>query len=127
MIAWGDALDISAQTDDAQGRKKAKETNLENLLLFIYIGVVAGSCAWVYTSLFKITGYRQGAYWRKSYLEAVLRQDIAWFDKENPVELPTKIAEKTQQLEEGVSSKLGEGAMFFAQFVGGIVVGFIYA
>ena len=134
-------------------------------MLFIYIGIIAGTCAWVYTSLFKITGYRQGSYWRKTYLEAVLRQDvsftnlrlihyriktstvscslrislylvyllfcnseqISWFDRENPGELPTKIAEKTQQLEEGLSSKLGEGAMFTAQFFGGIVVGFYYA
>lgn len=55
----------------------------------------------------------------------MLRQNIAWFDEANPVELPTKITEKTAAVEEGVSAKLGEGAMFTAQFVGGIVVGFV--
>lgn len=122
MIAWGDAINIAAQT-----KSQAKQANMDTLLLFIYIGIISGSCAWIYTSLFKITGFRQGAYWRKAYLEAVMRQDIAWFDAANPSELPSKIAEKTQQVEDGVSAKLGEGAMFFAQFVGGIVVGFIYA
>lgn len=76
MVAWGDAIDISAELQD-QSKKEDKEENLESFLLFCYIGVVAGSCAWIYTSLFKITGYRQGAYWRKSYLEAVLRQDVS--------------------------------------------------
>ena len=61
------------------------------------------------------------------HLFPLKRWQIAWFDTENPGELPTKIAEKAQQLEEGVSSKLGEGAMFTAQFVGGLIVGFYYA
>mmetsp|Transcript_52936 Transcript_52936/g.106110 ORF Transcript_52936/g.106110 Transcript_52936/m.106110 type:complete len:635 (+) Transcript_52936:131-2035(+) len=127
VVAWGAAIAIAGEVNDSQSKEKQREENLENLMLFIYIGIIAGTCAWVYTSLFKITGYRQGSYWRKTYLEAVLRQDISWFDRENPGELPTKIAEKTQQLEEGLSSKLGEGAMFTAQFFGGIVVGFYYA
>ncbi len=76
MVAWGDALDISSETLE-QTKQEARKDNLENFVLFIWIGVISGSSAWVYTSLFKITWYRQGSYWRKNYLEAVMRQDVA--------------------------------------------------
>ena len=34
---------------------------------------------------------------------------------------------QAREIEEGVSAKLGEGAMFFAQVIGGVVVGFYYS
>ena len=76
MVAWGDALGTSSETLE-QTKQEARNANLENFVLFIWIGVISGSSAWVYTSLFKITGYRQGSHWRKNYLEAVMRQDVA--------------------------------------------------
>ena len=56
-----------------------------------------------------------------------MRQDIGWFDQFNAAEIPAKIAEKARELEEGVSAKLGEGIMFLAQCLGGIIVGFYYS
>ena len=84
-------LERDARADEAGGA----EGQPRNFVLFIWIGVISGSSAWVYTSLFKITGYHQGLYWRKNYLEAVMRQDVAWFDLANPAELPTKITKRT--------------------------------
>ena len=69
IIVWGDAMDVSAGT-----KEDMKSANLDNFMEFVYVGLFCGAAAWVYTSLFKITGYRQGAYWRKYYLESVLRQ-----------------------------------------------------
>ena len=126
MIVWDDAQGISNE-EQSVPKKEMNKANDENFMMYFWLGIVAGGSAWVYTTLFKITGYRQGAYWRKSYLEAVMRQDIAWFDKTSPGELPTKIAEKTREVEEGVSSKLGEGVMFFSQFVGGVAVAFYFS
>ena len=60
---WGDALDVAS----AKG-SDLRDENEKNFLFFVYVGLISGACAWVYTSLFKITGYRQGAYWRKAYL-----------------------------------------------------------
>ena len=94
MVAWGDVLDISSETLE-QTKQEARKDNLENFVLFIWIGVISGSSAWVYTSLFKSTWYCQGSYWRKNYLEAVMRQDVAWFDLANPAELLTKITKRT--------------------------------
>ncbi len=50
FFRFGDAIDISADVSAAD----QKERNLENLLMFIYVGIVSGCCAWIYTSLFKV-------------------------------------------------------------------------
>ena len=92
--------------------------------MFLATGVVVGTCAWIYTSLFLLTGHRQGMYWRKYYLEAVLRQDVSWFDVHNPIELPSKIAEKTAAVQMGLGLKLGEGIYFGVQLIGGVVYAF---
>jgi len=54
-------MDISAGEDGAISKEDQLKKNEENFILFVMIGVIAGACAWIYTSLFKITGYRQGA------------------------------------------------------------------
>mmetsp|Transcript_45423 Transcript_45423/g.125313 ORF Transcript_45423/g.125313 Transcript_45423/m.125313 type:complete len:331 (+) Transcript_45423:120-1112(+) len=115
IVGWGDFLDVASQPEDARAE------NLDLFLrMFVATGVVAGVCAWIYTSLFLLTGHRQGMYWRKMYLEAVLRQDVAWFDVHNPTELPTKIAEKTAAVQQGLGLKLGEGIFFGVQMFGGV-------
>lgn len=50
LIRFGDAIDIAADLSAADQKKK----NLENFLMFIYVGIVSGGCAWIYTSLFKV-------------------------------------------------------------------------
>ena len=54
-------MDISAGEDGDLSKTDQLKKNEENFILFVMIGVIAGACAWIYTSLFKITGYRQGA------------------------------------------------------------------
>lgn len=55
------AMDISAGEDGSLTKADQLKSNNENFIMFITIGVIAGTFAWIYTSLFKITGYRQGA------------------------------------------------------------------
>ena len=102
------------------------EDNMRVFLTFIGIGVICGTCAYIYSSCFSIAGARMGAAWRKAYMDAILKQDVGWYDVNQPNELPTKISEKTRLVEEGVSSKLGEGTRFIAQAVGGVLTGFVY-
>jgi hypothetical protein len=54
-------MDISAGEDGAATKADQLKNNNDNFFMFLTIGIVAGTFAWVYTSLFKITGYRQGA------------------------------------------------------------------
>ena len=47
IVGWGDFLDVASQPEDARAE------NLDLFLrMFVATGVVAGVCAWIYTSLF---------------------------------------------------------------------------
>ena len=74
------------------------------------LGVVAFAAGWIGNSCFEASGMAQGARWRKHYLKAILRQDIGWFDTNNPNELSSRIAACTQDLEAGINGKLTEGS-----------------
>jgi len=49
------------------------------------IGAICFVCAWAGHSFFKTSGLRQSAEWRKSYLNAIVRQDVAWCQTWKPV------------------------------------------
>ncbi|GMT16682.1 hypothetical protein PFISCL1PPCAC_7979, partial [Pristionchus fissidentatus] len=61
---------------------------------------------------------------RDKYFEAVLRQDMAWFDKNQTGALTTKMSEGMDRVKDGMGDKLGVLPAFLAQFVGGMIVAF---
>eukprot|EP00961_Rhodomonas_salina_P108864 1465104-Rhodomonas_salina.1 len=93
----------------------------------VILGSLCGVAAWIGDSLFRLSGLRQSGYWRKKYLSAVIRQDIGWYDTNNPNELSSRIAESTQMLEEGISDKLNLLFRFLFQGLVGIGVSFWYS
>jgi len=122
MILLGDLVDVMGL--------QAAGTDMEKMFNDIAIKMIAlgGICfvaAWVGEAGFKVSGLRQSAMWRKTYLSAILRQDIGWFDTNNPGELSSKIAESTQLIEEGNGTKLSLGSRM--QGVVGMAVAFYYA
>lgn len=84
-------------------------------------------CAWAGHSFFKTSGLRQSAEWRKAYLTAIVRQDVGWYDVNKPAQLSSKISSATQQLEDGISSKMANGIRFLGQGVVGIALCFTYS
>ncbi|RLN30368.1 hypothetical protein C2845_PM05G30550 [Panicum miliaceum] len=72
-----------------------------------------------------ITGERQAACIRGLYLEAVLRQDIAFFDKEITTgQLVQRMSGDTILIQDAIGEKVGKFLQLTATFVGGFVVAF---
>merc|ERR1719473_1762179 len=94
--------------------------------------VVCGVIAFVsgiiaFTSV-EASGMAQAGRWRNAYLRAILRQDIGWFDVNNPSELSSKIAANCQDLEGGINGKWVElPRNFIGMGLCGIVVAFYYS
>mmetsp|Transcript_14452 Transcript_14452/g.28543 ORF Transcript_14452/g.28543 Transcript_14452/m.28543 type:complete len:648 (-) Transcript_14452:143-2086(-) len=95
-------------------------------LQFCILGGILFVVAWLAEACFKSSGLRQSAEWRKAYVSAIIHQDIAWYDTHNPSELSSRVAESTQMIEEGISSKLSMGSRFFFQGVFGVVLAFVF-
>uniref|UniRef100_A0A7S2SIK2 Uncharacterized protein n=1 Tax=Mucochytrium quahogii TaxID=96639 RepID=A0A7S2SIK2_9STRA len=93
-------------------------------LLYIAIGAFIGAS--LQMGCFTLSSERQVIQIRKEYLDAVLKQDITWFDKRKNGELSAKIAENTVLIRDGIGSKFGNLIQNVSQFFTGFVIGYIY-
>jgi ATP-binding cassette, subfamily B (MDR/TAP), member 1 len=75
-------------------------------------------------SMFAIASERQVRRMRERFLQAVLRQEIAWFDLNHAGELTTRIKGDTLLVKQGIGEKLGLFLQFFSTFVTGFIIGF---
>lgn len=124
MVLFGDLMDVMG----LQTAGDAMKDSFNDIALkMVLLGALCFVCAWIGEAGWKVSGLRQSAMWRKTYLSAILRQDITWFDTNNPGELSSKIAESTQLIEEGIGSKLSLGSRMLMQGVVGMVLAFYYA
>jgi ATP-binding cassette subfamily B (MDR/TAP) protein 1 len=75
---------------------------------FIYLGVGAGLVSALQVSCWTITGERQAARIRALYLKAILRQDIAFFDKEmNTGQLVERMSGDAFLIQDAIGEKVG--------------------
>ena len=97
----------------------------EQCLNLLYVGVaglVAGSInmfCWMYV------GERVTNHIRVSYVRALMRQEVAFYDKEAPRELVMRLTQDVDLVSEAVGEKVGQLLENIAQFVTGIVLGFV--
>ncbi|VDM65740.1 unnamed protein product [Strongylus vulgaris] len=59
---------------------------------------------------------------RNRYFAAVLRQDMAWFDKNESGALTTRMSDGIDRIRDGIGDKLGAMFAYFATFIAGINV-----
>jgi ABC-type multidrug transport system fused ATPase/permease subunit len=62
---------------------------------------------------------------REQYLAAVLRQNIAFFDKLGAGEITTRITADTNLIQDGISEKIGLTLTAIATFITAFVIGFV--
>ena len=74
------------------------------LLILIYIGVGMFICQAIAVIIIDITA-RQMLKYRRAYLKAVLRQDVAWYDISNPEELSTQFAEAMVKIQKAFKAQ----------------------
>ncbi|KAF7144123.1 hypothetical protein RHSIM_Rhsim05G0178000 [Rhododendron simsii] len=74
------------------------------------------------------TGERQVGTWRKKYLEAVLKQDVGFFDTDARTgDIVLSVATDTVLVQDAISEKVGNFIHHISTFVAGLVVGFVLA
>ena len=91
---------------------------------YLFIGLGGG--LWLTTFLYAGTAdyckERMTARWKMAYLKAIVRQDVGWYDTNNPEELSTRIGESIKNIEEGMASKLFLGVEMVGMGIAGIVL-----
>jgi len=107
--------------------KMSLEEVVNNLCIsFVVLAAIMFFASFGYAACWTFAGDRQAYKIRTKYLDAVLRQDIPWFDVNKPSELPTAITDATLKLQDGLGRKIGDVLQFTAQFLGGFIIAFLW-
>ncbi|CAN6354488.1 unnamed protein product [Urochloa humidicola] len=94
-------------------------------LKFFYLAIGSWFACFLQVACWMITGERQAARIRGLYLGAVLRQDIAFFDKEITTgQLVERMSGDTILIQDAIGEKVGKFLQLIATFIGGFVVAF---
>ncbi|KAK9694746.1 hypothetical protein K7432_013303 [Basidiobolus ranarum] len=93
-------------------------------LYYVYLAIGILAASYIYMSTWVYTGERQTRRFRESYLAAVLRQDITWFDKLGGGEITTRITSDTHLVQDGISEKFPRSCSSVATFISAFVIAF---
>ncbi|KAF8546798.1 hypothetical protein OG21DRAFT_1450858, partial [Imleria badia] len=90
----------------------------------VYIGIGTLACTFIYMIIWIYTGEVNAKRIREKYLQAVLRQDIAYFDTVGAGEVATRIQTDTHLVQQGMSEKVALVVSFISAFITGFVLAY---
>lgn len=94
-------------------------------LYFVYLAIGEFVTIYIATVGFIYTGEHITQKIREEYLAAILRQNIAFFDKLGAGEITTRITADTNLVQDGISQKIGLTLTAVATFITAFVIGFV--
>uniref|UniRef100_A0A3B6DLS8 ABC transporter B family member 19 n=1 Tax=Triticum aestivum TaxID=4565 RepID=A0A3B6DLS8_WHEAT len=97
-------------------------------LYFVYLGLVVCVASYAEIACWMYTGERQVIALRKAYLDAVLRQDVGFFDTDARTgDIVFGVSTDTLLVQDAIGEKVGNFMHYLATFFAGLVVGFVSA
>jgi len=91
---------------------------------FIYIGLGTFFCNGLSMTIFLFVSERISGRIRKAYFDALLKQEIGWFDQINPNELASKVLLETLTIQQGIGDKIPAFLMASCTIIAAFVMGF---
>ncbi|KAL3844648.1 hypothetical protein ACJIZ3_002051 [Penstemon smallii] len=97
-------------------------------LYFVYLGLIVCFSSYAEIACWMYTGERQVGAFRKKYLEAVLKQDVGFFDTDARTgDIVFSVSTDTLLVQDAISEKVGNFIHYLSTFLAGLVVGFVSA
>ncbi|CAA0828429.1 ABC transporter B family member 19 [Striga hermonthica] len=97
-------------------------------LYFVYLGLVVCFSSYAEIACWMYSGERQVGALRKRYLEAVLKQDVGFFDTDARTgDIVFSVSTDTLLVQDAISEKVGNFIHYLSTFLAGLVVGFVSA
>uniref|UniRef100_A0A0E0FMQ7 MDR-like ABC transporter n=1 Tax=Oryza nivara TaxID=4536 RepID=A0A0E0FMQ7_ORYNI len=119
---FGDVINAFGSTSSPDVLAKVTKV----ILNFVYLGIGAGFVSTLQVSCWTITGERQAARIRALYLKAILRQDIAFFDKEMSTgQVVERMSGDTFLIQDAIGEKSGKCIQLLSTFFGGFIIAFV--
>ena len=114
-----DTFDPSAATPE--GTLKSIKTIS---LAFTIVGVGVWITAWLSQAFLMVFSQQVTRKTRVAYLKAILRQNIAWFDMNNPQEMGARMSREMQAIQKAIGEKMGTIIQTFSISVAGLAMAF---
>ncbi|KMS99218.1 hypothetical protein BVRB_2g046570 [Beta vulgaris subsp. vulgaris] len=97
-------------------------------LYFVYLGLIVCVSSYAEIACWMYSGERQAGALREKYLEAVLRQDVGFFDTDARTgDIVFSVSTDTLLVQDAISEKVGNFIHYLSTFLAGLVVGFVSA
>uniref|UniRef100_A0A672TYN1 ABC-type xenobiotic transporter n=1 Tax=Strigops habroptila TaxID=2489341 RepID=A0A672TYN1_STRHB len=133
VIVYGDMTNSFVQNSSVNGSSCPSIPGIDiegEMTKYAYYYVAIGFAVLVLSTIqvwtFLIAATRQTARIRQKFFFAVLHQEMAWFDSAQIGTLNTRLTDDINTIHEGIGDKICIFVQFFATFVAGIIIGFIY-
>lgn len=102
------------------------ESNLSVYSLFYAgLGVIVYLSSLIQITCWQTSCERQTHRIRRAFFSSVLRQELAWFDKNQSGELSAKFNDDIERLRDGIGEQFSSIIKYSSSFLSGFVVGFI--
>ncbi|KAF5095788.1 hypothetical protein D0Z00_003015 [Geotrichum galactomycetum] len=96
-----------------------------NTLYFVYLGIGIFAASSLQTFLHVDRGEVIASRIRQHYLQSILRQNIAYFDRVGAGEVTSRITSDVTQIQDGISEKVGLILSGVSTFIAAFIIGFI--
>ena len=119
------SLVFGSMSDEFNQGKDALLDAVSRLALYLFlIGLGTFFLSAISQSFWMISGERQSIRYRYNYFQAVLNQNVGWYDSINPNELAAKIANETFKVQGAIGEKVATFVMTIFIFIAGFAIGF---
>ncbi|EIN12733.1 P-loop containing nucleoside triphosphate hydrolase protein [Punctularia strigosozonata HHB-11173 SS5] len=125
ILAEANSGNATAKAAFPAARSHFRHTAANDASYLVYIGVAMFVATYVYMVVWVYTGEVNAKRIRERYLQAVLRQDIAYFDNVGAGEVATRIQTDTHLVQQGISEKVALVIMFIAAFFTGFILAYV--
>ena len=109
---------------DPDDRQNMIDTIKSQAYITFYISVAIFVTSYLMYAFWMMTGERVAIQIRVRFFKAILRQEVAWFDRTNPQELSTKINQQCTLVQQAVGEKMANVIMSLAMLCTGIIIAF---
>ncbi|MAD20250.1 MAG: hypothetical protein CMJ52_08725, partial [Planctomycetaceae bacterium] len=113
---------LSALTDP----KDALRVMSRIALIFLGVGAVLQVAATIQYVCFSKVAKTLSHRMRMAWYRALVRQDMAWFDQNDPSGLAAKMASSMMTYEQGMGGQLSLGVQFLSGFIGSVIIAFVF-
>ncbi|KIP08244.1 hypothetical protein PHLGIDRAFT_127165 [Phlebiopsis gigantea 11061_1 CR5-6] len=120
-----DPNDPSSEAALTAAANKFKHDAALNASYLVYIGIGSFVCTFLYMYIWVYTGEIGTKRLREKYLQAILRQDVAFFDNVGAGEVATRIQTDTHLVQLGTSEKVPVVVSYIAAFVCGMILAYV--